>query len=157
MNAIELLKEDHDRVEVLFEQFKANEDGKHGPLFKKIKAELDTHTHIEEAIFYPKLLKNGDKELKKIVREGIEEHRQVKMFLEELSGMTAANKAFNPKLKVIVEDVEHHVEEEEDEMFPMVEDQLSERVLEALGAAMQQEKAAYQKKHGIKSSKIIVK
>lgn len=154
MNAIELLKDDHDRVEQLFEKFKENEDGRHGPLFKKIKGELDTHTHIEETLFYPKLLKSGDKELKKIVREGLQEHRQVKMFLKELAGTTAANKKFNPTLKVIIEDVEHHVKEEEDNMFPMVEDQLSERVLENLGAAMQKEKIAYQKKHGIKPARI---
>ena len=72
MNAVELLKADHDTVEELFAKFKENEDGRHGALLKKIKGELDTHTHIEETIFYPKLLKGGNKELKTIVREGIE-------------------------------------------------------------------------------------
>ena len=74
-NAVDLLKADHDKVEALFEKVKANEDGNNAATFRKIKEELDVHTHIEEMIFYPHLLDNGDKELKKIVREGIEEQR----------------------------------------------------------------------------------
>ena len=145
MNAIELLKADHDKVEKLFEQFKANEDGDHSELFKKINLELEIHTHIEETIFYPKLKADGDEELKKIVLEGIEEHRQVKMFLSEIAALSQSSEKFNAKLKVVVEDVEHHVKEEEDEMFPMVKAQFEEDVLEELGAAMEAEKAKFSK------------
>jgi iron-sulfur cluster repair protein YtfE (RIC family) len=145
MNAIELLTEDHERVAELFEQFKANEDGDNTALFEKINAEIEAHTHIEETIFYPKLKEEGDEELRTIVLEGIEEHRQVKMFLKELSSLTDDSEKFNPKLKVVVEDVEHHVEEEEGEMFPLVEDQFSEEVLEELGAEMEAEKASFKK------------
>ena len=108
MNAIELLKEDHKRVDKLFQQVKANEDGDNTGVFKEIKSELETHTHIEETIFYPFLLENGDEELQKITREGIEEHRQVKMFLNELDSLVADSEKFAPKLKVLMEDVEHH-------------------------------------------------
>ena len=145
MNAIELLKDDHERVAELFEQFKANEDGDNKALFEKINAELEAHTHIEETIFYPRLREEGDEELQKIVLEGIEEHRQVKMFLKELAALTEDSEKFNPKLKVVVEDVEHHVEEEEGEMFSMVEDQFNEEVLEELGAEMEAEKASFTK------------
>ena len=145
MNAIELLTADHDKVKELFEKFKENEDGDNTALFEKINAELETHTHIEETIFYPKLKEEGDEELKSIVLEGVEEHRQVKMFLKELSSLTDDSEKFNPKLKVVVEDVEHHVEEEEDKMFPMVEDQFSSEVLEELGAEMEAEKASFKK------------
>ena len=65
MNATELLIEDHDRVEELFKQVKENEDGDNTAVFQQIKDELDAHTHIEETIFYPKLIAEGDKELKK--------------------------------------------------------------------------------------------
>lgn len=143
MNAIELLKADHDKVEELFKKVKANEDGDNTSLFKQIKAELDAHTHIEEQIFYPKLIAEGDEELKAIVLEGIEEHRQVKMFLRELSNLTDESEKFDPKLKVVIEDVEHHVKEEEKEMFPMVEDQFDADVLDELGAAMEAEKAEF--------------
>lgn len=148
MNAIELLTQDHEKVSELFEKFKENEDGDNTALFEKINAELETHTHIEETIFYPKLVEEGDEELKKIVLEGIEEHRQVKMFLRELASLADDSEKFNPKLKVVVEDVEHHVEEEEGEMFPLVEDQFDSDVLEELGAAMEAEKASFRKGQG---------
>lgn len=140
MNAIELLKSDHLTVAELFEEVKANEDGDNMGLFEQIKAELDTHTHIEETIFYPKLMEDGNEELKDIVREGIEEHRQVKMFLKEIAVLTDESEKFDPKLKVLMEDVEHHVKEEEGEMFPLVEDQFDADVLDELGAAMEAEK-----------------
>ena len=138
-DAITLLKDDHRKVESLFEKVKANEDGNNVATFKKIKEELDMHAHIEETIFYPHLMDKGDKELKKIVREGIEEHTQVKDLLAELAEMSDSP-TFKAKLKVLMENVEHHVEEEEDEMFPMVEDQIPEETLLRLGSLMQGEK-----------------
>ncbi|MFN2412917.1 MAG: hemerythrin domain-containing protein [Pyrinomonadaceae bacterium] len=145
-NAVELLKADHDKVEDLFEQVKANEDGNNKDLFRKIKFELDAHAHIEETIFYPHLLRTGDEELEKIVREGIEEHRQAKMFLGELAGLSGDDDKFKAKLKVLMEDIEHHVEEEEGEMFPLVEDQVEEEKLQELGSRMEGAKAAFQGK-----------
>jgi len=145
MNAIELLKADHETVSTLFEKFKANEDGDNTSLFEQIKSELDIHTHIEETIFYPKMQKEGNDELKKMVLESLEEHRQVKMFLSELDALADDSKKFNPKLKVLVEDVEHHVEEEEGEMFPLIEDQFDEEVLEQMGTELEQEKNKFKK------------
>lgn len=153
MNAIDLLKADHDRVESLFEKFKQNETGSNGALFRRIRDELETHTHIEEKIFYPAAMKRGKADLKKIIREGLEEHAQVKDLLADLGKMTSRNKQFNAKLKVVVENVEHHVEEEEGEMFPLAEDQFSDTQLEKLGAEMEAEKARFQKANGIKPSR----
>lgn len=144
-NVIELLKADHDKVEELFEKVKANEDGDNKATFGKIKQELDTHTHIEETIFYPYLLEHGDEELEKIVREGIEEHRQAKMFLVEMDSLSGGSDDFKAKMKVLIEDIEHHVKEEENEMFPMVEDQVDKETLQELGARMEDEKTAFQK------------
>ena len=142
-NAIDLLKTDHDRVETLFEKVKANEDGNNSSTFEQIRQELVTHTHIEEQVFYPHLLSSGDEELQKLTREALEEHRQVKMFLEELETLSGDAPAFRAKLKVLIEDVEHHVEEEEDEMFPLVEDQIDEETLLRLGALMEGEKERF--------------
>lgn len=153
MNAIELLKEDHDKVDKLFQKVKATPDGDHKELFEQIKAELDVHTHIEETIFYPKLKEEGDDELKDIVLEGIEEHRQAKMFLKELAALTDDSEKFDPKLKVLMEDVEHHVVEEEGEMFKLVEDQFDASVLEELGAEMEAEKAKFGKSQKAASGK----
>ncbi len=140
MNAIELLKADHDKVDKLFQKVKATEESEHPPIFEQIKAELDVHTHIEETIFYPRMLEEGDEELQDIVKEGIEEHRQAKMFLRELSNLADDSDKFEPKLKVLMEDIEHHVMEEEGEMFKMIEKQFDESVLEELGKEMEAEK-----------------
>ena len=145
MNAIELLKEDHDKVDKLFQKVKANEDGDNKDIFEKIKAELDVHTHIEETIFYPKLIADGDEEVKKITLEGIEEHRQAKMFLRELASLADDSEKFQPKLKVLMEDIAHHVQEEEGQMFPMVQEQFDEFTLQELGKEMEKEKAAFGK------------
>ena len=145
MNAIELLKEDHDRVDKLFQSVKATPDGDHKDLFEQIKNELDVHTHIEETIFYPKLKEDGDDELKDIVLEGIEEHRQAKMFLKELAALTDDSEKFDPKLKVLMEDISHHVMEEEGQMFPMVKEQFDEFTLQELGKQMEKEKASFGK------------
>lgn len=143
MIATDLLKIDHRRVDRLFKKVKDTPKGEHPALFKQIKAELDVHAHIEEAVFYPVLEAKGDKDLKDITREGIEEHRQVKMFLKELDGMTAGNKQFEAKLKVLMEDIEHHVKEEEDEMFPMVEDQFTTAAQEKMGAQLEKERIKF--------------
>jgi iron-sulfur cluster repair protein YtfE (RIC family) len=145
MNAIELLKADHDKVDKLFETVKANEDADHSDTFEQIKAELEVHTHIEETIFYPVLVKDGDEELKKITLEGIEEHHQAKIFLRELSNLADDSEKFQPKLQVLMEDIEHHVQEEEGEMFKMVEEQFDAATLEELGAQMEEEKKKYGK------------
>ena len=143
MIATDLLKEDHRRVDRLFKKVKDTPKGEHPALFKQIKAELDVHAHIEEVVFYPPLEAKGDKELKDITREGIEEHRQAKMFLKEIDGMSAGHKQFEAKLKVLMEDIEHHVKEEEDEMFPMVEDQFSTAAQEKMAADLKKEKAKF--------------
>jgi iron-sulfur cluster repair protein YtfE (RIC family) len=144
MNIVKLLKEDHDRVDKLFQKVKADPEGDNTDLFEQIKAELDVHTEVEETIFYPYLMENGDEELKKITKEGIEEHRQAKMFLREISGLTDDSEKFEPKMKVLMEDIQHHVQEEEGQMFPMVEEQFDSSVLEELGTAVAKAKSKLQ-------------
>ncbi len=143
MNAIELLKDDHDKVDKLFQKVKATEEGEHKELFEKIKDELDAHAHIEEKIFYPRL--KEEDELEDITLEGIEEHHQAKMFLRELASLSDDSEKFEPKLKVLMEDIEHHVMEEEGEMFPKVEKIIGKAELEELGKQMEEEKKNFQK------------
>ena len=145
MNAIELLKADHDVVSKLFQKVEATDEKEHPALFEKIKAELDVQTHIEETIFYPKLIAEGDEELKDITLEGIEEHLQAKMFLRQLAALSEDSEKFEPKLKVLMEDIEHHVMEEEGEMFVMVEEQFDASVLEELGKEMEAETKTFSK------------
>jgi iron-sulfur cluster repair protein YtfE (RIC family) len=150
MNVIDLLKEDHDIVDALFKQVEATPPSRHEALFKRIKGELDTHAHVEETIFYPTLQKRGNKDLVDIVKEGFEEHKQIKMFLAELDGKTSKNQQFDAKLKVLIEDTRHHVKEEENEMFPMVEEQFNFDELDKLGAEIEAEKKKFQSANKIK-------
>jgi iron-sulfur cluster repair protein YtfE (RIC family) len=144
MNAIELLKTDHDKVDALFQKVKATEeDSEKQQLFQLIRQELEVHTHIEETIFYPYLMENGDEELQDITKEGVEEHHQVKMFLREIENLSDGSDKLDPKLQVMMEDVEHHVQEEEGDMFKMCQKQFESGVLEDLGAQMEEEKANF--------------
>lgn len=153
MNALELLKTDHQKVADLFAKAEAAAESQKPAIFEKINAELEVHAHIEETIFYPKLRSEGNEELVDIVNEGIEEHHQVKMFLRELSALSDGSEKFEPKLKVLQEDVEHHVEEEENEMFPLVKAQFDAEVLEELGSEMEAEKANFTGSRSASASK----
>jgi iron-sulfur cluster repair protein YtfE (RIC family) len=144
MNAVELLKSDHRKVEELFARVEDTPNGKHRKLFQQIKAELDVHTHIEETIFYPRLKKEA--QLKDITLEGIEEHHQAKMFLKEMPRLSDKSERFAPKLKVLMEDIRHHVREEERNMFPKAQVILSISEMRELGAEMEAEKKRFKKK-----------
>ena len=141
MNAIELLKQDHDKVDKLFQKVKG-EQGDTRELFEQIRVELEVHTQIEEQIFYPYLLENGDEELQKITKEGLQEHHQAKMLLREIENLADESETLDPKLQVLMEDITHHVQEEEGEMFPMVQEQFDGDTLQELGEELQEMKTA---------------
>lgn len=140
MNAIELLTTDHEAVEALFQQVESTDPSEHPAIFEQINAELQAHAHIEETIFYPSLQEEGSDELVEITSEALQEHQQMKTFLGELSVAASDAEIFEPLLTKLIQDVRHHVEEEEGEMFPMVEDEFEEATIEAWGDQMQQEK-----------------
>jgi hypothetical protein len=122
LDALELLKQDHQRVKELFEQCAGSEDKKEQKqIFKEIKSELEVHARIEETIFYPEMEEHED--LRDMVLESLEEHKQMKTVLREMSKLSPSSEKFKPKFKVLKDDVEHHAEEEEEEeeeMFPKI-------------------------------------
>jgi hemerythrin-like domain-containing protein len=147
MNAFALLKEDHQRVAGILEKIDATTERgikTREELFTQLKTELDIHSEIEETIFYPALEKHD--ETRDITLEGIEEHRIVKELLAELDAMAKDDEVWTAKMTVLKENVEHHVEEEEGEMFPKARKALSEEEVERLGtrleAAKKKQKAA---------------
>jgi len=146
LDALELLKEDHQRVKELFEEVDATEDDKQKrKLFKEIKKELETHTRIEESVFYPAMQEY--EQLKDMVLESIEEHKQVKKLLRELGKLSKNSDRFAPKLKVLQENVEHHAEEEEEgKMFPKILELLDASELEELGEELEAAKHQRQRK-----------
>ena len=113
MDALELLKEDHQKVKELFEQAEETEDQKEkNKIFSEIQSELETHARIEETVFYPAMEKR--EELKDMVLESLEEHKQIKTLLKEIDNLKSDSEKFEPKLSVLMENVEHHAEEEEE-------------------------------------------
>jgi hemerythrin superfamily protein len=141
MNAIDLLKRDHRTVASLFESFeKAKEmdrETSKSELFASIRKELDAHTRVEEEVFYPAFGEAAEKDDdKELVLEAGEEHKQVKTLLAELEGLDADDKTFDAKMKVLKDNIEHHVEEEEKEMFPDAQKLLGSERLEELGERM---------------------
>lgn len=141
-DALAVLKADHDEVKKLFAEYDELGDqentGKQG-VVKQICHELTVHASIEEEIFYPRVRRAGSEE-KDEVLEGIEEHRLIKELVGELEGMSPDAEAFDAKVKVLKEQVEHHVEEEEDEMFPHVRKAIDAAELERLGEQLTEAK-----------------
>jgi len=147
MNAFTLLKEDHKKVAGILEKIDATTERgvkTREELFIQLKNELDIHAEIEETIFYPALEQH--EETRDITLEGIEEHRIVKELLAELDAMSKDDEIWTAKMTVLKENVEHHVEEEEGEMFPRARKALTKEEIEALGtrleAAKKKQKAA---------------
>lgn len=137
MDAIELLKQDHRTVKELFQKAEGTEDQKEKmKIFDEIKSELETHAQIEEAVFYPAMQKHD--ELSDMVLEAIEEHKQVKTLLREMDNLAPESEKFEPKMAVLMENVEHHAEEEEEgKMFPKVREIVSQQELESLGEELE--------------------
>ena len=142
MDAIKLLKEDHQKVKKLFREYEELGDRAEkskGKIAEQVFMELDVHARIEEEIFYPAVDAKADKDGKKLVNEANEEHHVVKMLISEMQALQAGEDQFDAKFKVLTENVEHHIEEEETEMLPDAEKVLGDD-LEQLGEQMQARK-----------------
>lgn len=144
MDGIVLLKEDHKKVEALFKEFeKAKETASPATLRSladKMINELVTHAYIEETIFYP-AAKAGVPETGEHILEAVEEHHVVAWLLSELLNMDAADESFKAKVTVMIENVRHHVNEEEKEWFPEVRKALGRNRLVELAEQMQAARA----------------
>ena len=149
MDAFNLLKADHKKVAGLFDQLESASGANKLSVFKQIKTELELHTHIEEKIFYPAL--EDPEETHDLTLEAYEEHNVVKKLLQELGRARTANDEWEAKAKVLRENVEHHVEEEENELFEKAEKVLDEEEIEELGQQMEAEKLRKQKSVATKS------
>ena len=137
MDAFELLKNDHKKVSQLFREIESASGQAKNQVFSQLKRELDVHAHIEEKVFYPAL--ENTEEAREITLEAYEEHKQVKALLAAIAEISPDDESYSAKIKVLKEDVEHHVKEEEGEMFPDARKYLRGK-LEDLGAQMQARK-----------------
>lgn len=149
MNAIDLLKKDHETVKGLLERLSSTTERgvkTRVELLHKIEQELMVHTDIEEEIFYPAYKEAGKKEQAVMTAEAKEEHRTVdSLVLPDLIHTDPGSIEFSGRMKVLKELLEHHIEEEETEMFPEARRLLGEEKLKELGRAMETRKAMLKK------------
>ena len=148
---IDLLKSDHRKVEDLLEQLVETTDRatkKRGELLQKIERELSIHTRLEEELFYPAFRDADGAEHKKMFFESMEEHRAVEeLVLPDLRNTDPGSEKFAGRAKVLRELVEHHIEEEEQDMFPEALDSITSETLEELGQQMEARKKELKKAH----------
>jgi hemerythrin-like domain-containing protein len=135
MNAIDLLDQQHDEVEALFDEALAQRNGDlRMSLFEQIADQLAMHTAIEEKVFYRNLF---DEETQDLLVEATEEHLAAKRLIADMVDMASDDPHFVAKLTVLKEEVRHHVQEERKEVFPLAKRVLDEDQLEALGQQME--------------------
>jgi hemerythrin superfamily protein len=117
---VNMLKADHKKVKGLFEQFKSAEGRERGAIAKTTIQELEIHADLEETLIYPAIRKEIDE--KDMMNEAVEEHHLVHVLIKELKNLQPRDETFQAKFTVLGELVNHHAEEEEDEMLPKAED-----------------------------------
>ncbi|MDQ3937138.1 MAG: hemerythrin domain-containing protein [Chloroflexota bacterium] len=137
MDALKMLKEDHDRVRKMLEQGDSTTERgvkTRTELFGRLKHELEIHERMEEEVLYPAL--KGHAKARELALEGYEEHHVVDTILAELEQTDPSDETWSAKFTVARENLEHHIEEEEKEMFPATRQAFSEQELEELGRRM---------------------
>jgi hemerythrin superfamily protein len=137
MNALTLLKKDHTKVKALLAELESTTERgvqTRQRLFAEMKAELTVHETIEEEIFYPEL--KAHPRAKDLVLEAYEEHNVVDTLMGELSSLSVEDETWGAKAKVMQENLEHHIEEEEGELFDKAEQVFDDAELEDLGRRM---------------------
>jgi hemerythrin superfamily protein len=135
MDAIALLKSQHREVEKIFEMIEKSEDSSEKKeLCRDVTDALAGHAAIEEQIFYPGVM---GKDTEDILRESVEEHLAVKRIIADVLEISVSEETFEAKMKVLKEMVLHHVEEEENELFPLVKKACDPNELEEMGEKME--------------------
>jgi len=138
MKATDLLKKQHRQVEKLFKQAEKAQSRQRRQLMDQIVEQLKLHTKIEEEIFYPAVRELGTSKAEEMIDEAFEEHHVVDLVLAELPKVDPDDERFEAKMTVLSELVQHHVEEEEGELFPMAEKKLGAERIKELGQQMEQ-------------------
>ncbi len=133
MNAVDLLIQDHEAIRELFDQFEEAGEQAHQQkqtIAEKVIEEITAHSQLEEEIFYPVVREKANKVTRKVILEGIEEHRVADFLIKRLKEIKPEDETFDAKFNVLIENVVHHFEDEEWELFP--------EATELLGAELDQ-------------------
>jgi hemerythrin-like domain-containing protein len=138
-SATDLLKQQHEEVRKLFEEYKSAGERAHSTrkrLMDEAGQKLDLHAKLEETIFYPACKSLRDEKAQKMVGESLEEHAIVKRLIKEMRGLDGSDENFEAKASVLMENVEHHADEEESDLFPVAEKEMERDELVELGGKM---------------------
>ena len=135
MDALELIKQDHKRLKRLLEDTLEAEGADRESRMDHLRTELVAHERMEEEVFYPRL--RQEQKAREEVLEGYEEHHVADVLLDELLEVPAETDLWKAKVKVLKENVEHHMDEEETELFKKARSVLDRGELEQLGARME--------------------
>jgi hemerythrin superfamily protein len=142
MNALNLLKKDHDSVRTLFSRFERTSKTdleRRNDLLAQIRREIQIHSRAEEEIFYP-ALKALNGEGRQLVSQALDDHKDISDLLTQISRLKLTAKNFDDRFEALFEIVDQHVEEEEREIFRFAEENCSEQQLEDLGRQIQERK-----------------
>jgi len=135
MDALELIKQDHKRLKKLLEETLEAQGTDREARMDHLRTELVAHERMEEEVFYPRL--KQEQKAREEVLEGYEEHHVADVLLDELLEVPAETDLWKAKVKVLKENVEHHMDEEESELFKKARSVLNRDELEQLGARME--------------------
>ena len=145
MNVLKLLKKDHATVRSLFNKFEKTGKSSHdkrGEIFEEIRRELQVHSRAEEEIFYPFMKSVNGASGRNLISEALKEHKEIDDLLTQISRLQPKDRNFEEKVEVLFENVDHHVEQEEGEIFRLAEENYSEEQLEDLGRQVEDRKKA---------------
>jgi hypothetical protein len=146
MKATDLLKKQHKAAKSLFKKIEDSDNPRQRrQLLDEVARDLEGHTLIEEEIFYPAVRGLESRKAEEMVLEAYEEHHVVKLVLAELPRVNPEDERFEAKMTVLSELVEHHADEEEEEMFKLAQ-KLGKDELEALGDQMQERFEAFRRR-----------
>jgi hemerythrin-like domain-containing protein len=141
MDAYQILMKDHRKVEDLFDKIEKTEDGnreQREQLFNKLREELELHTEIEERLLYPEMKRHPG--TKQLAGEALEEHGEVKRLLKELAKLSPVEERWSDMIEELDHAVQHHVREEEEQMFPAARKEVSEGRANELGRQIEEMK-----------------
>lgn len=143
-NVIELLKKDHRTVEELFKKIEKTEVARERKtLFAQLATEVEVHASAEETALYPKVEKM--KELEELALEAYEEHNEVREIISRIEELSPEEAEWMETVEELKENIEHHVKEEESEMFPKMGKLLTQEQLIRMGSELQQAKSQLKK------------
>ena len=143
MDALQLLTEDHDHVKKMLEELDDTTERAiktREQTFAELQSELEVHEAIEEEIFYPALKEHS--KTRDIALEGYEEHHVVDTVIAEMGNVPVSDETWTAKFAVMKENLEHHIEEEEQDMFPKARKVFDQQELDQLGERMATRKEA---------------